>query len=995
MIGMNNKKDSKDEPSFFQRIHKFVSSAAVFALMLPSISSIGLVQAAELETEEPPIEEIAPNSETDIPEVNSEVEIGGEETEVETPVEEAAEETELITPLNDDVQTSIETTELVETTETPESISGEVTEEAVEETQEKNIAPTQEVVPREVRVLIHVNTPSNMENFVNTLENFTNYPLILTNQVTGETFRTTVRSSDSNTSNNFTLESTVHAYERGDQPSGRYTITLPQELIDLGYSLARDHSVQANFGIVGSTNLSYNAPQIDEVIGILRKNTIGYSYLEGRDLQILLESLDGTRSYSLGNRDISIPAGEYNLSIGNTPTDSRPSVVYRRGTLVNVPETEIPVTRLDSEYVGRITLDFTSDSQTHVLRIIETELEATHTVTIDPNGGTINDEYATTEVEEGESYTLPYAFTMDLFNRGHSLVNYTVEGTLLDANRNEVTEIERFRADYTPMSDVTLVANWAVTTGDFALVLFEDNDIEENIYDVQMTNVETNTSVDLPFRYIENNRISWGNEETPYGTYELSIDGYRITDADIRGWQMTREPTLNEDGTATVYLEFEEGYPANHATLDIRVEPIINTHPLSVEVRDLNGRRTDDVTIYVQNEDFNVFEGSFNEYLQWSTNEELPEGVYTITLDTPSGTYAVINDTVASQSAVPTDEENVFTIAVNEETRGNLSAVYGAFELVEREYRLGVEVRGLDGRRTDDVTVYVQNEDFNVFEGSYNEYNQWLTNEELPAGTYRITLETPDNTYAVINDSTQQYATPTDEENVFTIVLNDENLGNSSAIYGAFQLIEREYRLGVEVRDLDGRRTNEVEIVVTNTEGEVFSGSYNQYLQWLTDEELPMGQYTITLTTPEGTVAEVNDSTQQYAIPTDEENVFTINLNEENLGSSSAIYGAFRLVEVDDTDPEVPTDPEEPAEPTDPEDPEEPTDPEDPDEDDNNDTEAPEDKDDTESPDKKDDVDSEELPKMGMVTTPIGIGLASILTGLGLVVIGKKKKDEK
>src|SRR5690625_2486656 len=279
-----------------------------------------------------------------------------------------------------------------------------------------------------------------------------------------------------------------------------------------------------------------------------------------------------------------------------------------------------------------------------------------------------------------------------------------------------------------------------------------------------MTNVETNTSVDLPFRYIENNRISWGNKETPYGTYELSIDGYRITDADIRGWQMTREPTLNEDGTATVYLEFEEGYPANHATLDIRVEPIINTHPLSVEVRDLNGRRTDD------------------------------------------------------------------------------------------------------------VTVYVQNEDFNVFEGSYNEYNQWLTNEELPAGTYRITLETPDNTYAVINDSTQQYATPTDEENVFTIVLNDENLGNSSAIYGAFQLIEREYRLGVEVRDLDGRRTNEVEIVVTNTEGEVFSGAYNQYLQWLTDEELPMGQYTITLTTPEGTVAEVNDSTQQYAIPTDEEN---------------------------------------------------------------------------------------------------------------------------
>src|SRR5699024_9235924 len=196
---------------------------------------------------------------------------------------------------------------------------------------------------------------------------------------------TSIRPGDNNTSNYFTLEATVHAYVRGYASENDYDIMLPQELIDLGYNLTRDHRVRSNFGIVGSTNLSYNAPQVDEIIGTLRKNTVGYSHLEGRDLQILLESSDGTRSYSLGNRDISIPAGEYNLSIGNTPIDSRPSVIYRRGTLVNVPETEIPMTKSGDDYLGSITLNFTSDSQTHVLRIIETDLEISNTVTIDPN----------------------------------------------------------------------------------------------------------------------------------------------------------------------------------------------------------------------------------------------------------------------------------------------------------------------------------------------------------------------------------------------------------------------------------------------------------------------------------------------------------------------------------------------------------------------------------------------------------------------------------
>lgn len=322
-----------------------------------------------------------------------------------------------------------------------------------------------------------------------------------------------------------------------------------------------------------------------------------------------------------------------------------------------------------------------------------------------------------------------------------------------------------------------------------------------------------------------------------------------------------------------------------------------------------------------------------------------------------------------------------------------MSAVFGAFQLVEREYQLGVEVRGLDGRRTDEATIYVQNEDFVVFAGSYNEYNQWLTDAEIPAGNYTITLYTPVNTYAVLDDSTQQYATATDRENVFTIEINDANLGNGSSIYGTFQLVERDYQLGVEVRDLNNQHTSDVSIEITDADGEVFSGTFNDYNQWRTDADLPAGEYTITLTTPEGTIAEINDTVaSQRAIATDVDNVFTIQIKEENLAGLSRIFAAFRLVEedivpVDPTDlevpvaPEVPTLPETPGEET-------------------PDSEVPVDVEDPSTPEVSDDKpeatvsESTTLPKTGIAGSTIGLGIATVLSGLGLFAVSKKRKED-
>src|SRR5699024_10044456 len=342
----------------------------------------------------------------------------------------------------------------------------------------------------------------------------------------------------------------------------------------------------------------------------------------------------------------------------------------------------------------------------------------------------------------------------------------------------------------------------------------------------------------------------------------------------------------------------------------IETAPVEQTFRLGAEVRGIDGRRTSDVGITVWDANEMYYDGTYNEYLQWLTNDELPEGEYFITLTPPEG-FTTELSLSTDQYAMETNTPNVYSIFLSEDNLGSSSAIYAAFNLVEapaETYQLGVEVRGLDGTRTDEVGITVADVDGVTFEGAYNEYLQWLTTEELLAGQYTITLDTPEGTVSEINDTTNQYAVATDEDDVYTIELNEDNLGSSSAVYGAFNLVEapaETYQLGVEVRGLDGTRSDEAEITVTDADGVVFEGEYNEYLQWITSEELSEGNYTITLDTPEGTVSEINDTTNQYAVATDEDDVYTIELNDENLGSSSAVYGAFKLVEAPVPNPDT------------------------------------------------------------------------------------------
>lgn len=635
-----------------------------------------------------------------------------------------------------------------------------------------------------------------------------------------------------------------------------------------------------------------------------------------------------------------------------------------------------------------------SPNQTEIAVDGEVPVPATYNVTINPNGGEIDEESITTEVTEGETFELPYAYQMNLENTGFDLTGYTVEGTLLDSSGNPVTEIERWAGEYTPQSDVTLTANWERTTGDFNLRIYDDERREVE-YEGVLTNTETGDSENISLPHLEDTRYAYDNEEMPYGIYTLAIDGYNITAADIRGWREYRQPVMNDDGSATLYLEFQPNYSAAHATVDIQVEPIPEVYDVTIDSGDIpmdEERRVSEVTegepfilpftyqfdfenpgydldgFDVEgtlldaegNEVTQIPAGSREEYTplsdvtltpNWSVttgsftisigNTDVEPEEYTVELTAEDGTayeLPYLNTTTSSNGPIShnyVDEAfpyGTYTLSIDgyeiteADIRGwqmrtqpelnddgtatvflqfpeNYPRNHATLDLeVEQEpaFPIGIEVRGLDNLRTDDVTIWIQNEDFTVFEGSFNEYDQWRTEEELPVGEYTITLDTPENTYAVINETTTNYAILTDQQNVFTIEVNEENRGSMSAVFAAFRLEEMEFPLGVEVRGLDGRRTDDVEVTVSDDDGEVFAGSFNDYGQWLTEEGLPAGEYTITLDTPEDTVAVINEDVQQFAEATDEDNVFRIELNESNLGTSSAIYGAFRLQEVED-----------------------------------------------------------------------------------------------
>lgn len=456
-----------------------------------------------------------------------------------------------------------ETSETTETPETPVSSSEEATQNllAPMQVEENGLGE-----PTEVNTLIHVRTPSNMNNYANILNDFENHPLILTNQVTGEQFRSTVQPSDGNTSNNFTLETTVHAYESGNQPSGRYTITLLQELIDLGYSLTRDHSVQANFGIVGSTNLTYNAPQDTSNTGELSRRDTDYSYFERTDIDITLTTPDSSSSYTLGSRNVDMPSGDYTIRISNAPENSRPELILRESSVSNAPARVIPLERDGSDYVGRVTLDFSNSTRPQILEIAPAPL-----ATID--APEVYD-LATRKSPSVEGITPEGAEEIRVYLPGDSQ-DYRVANIL---SENPFTGVSAFR--------LALPEGYAFTAGQEVRVTAVDENGNESEATVQ-TVIDSDALVQLTVDPIYPEASTISGTVNPDAE---SVHVYLPNGAQISG-------TVQDDGTWSANLFGNASQLVLGEKVSVRVRMDENTHRYEDEFEVVADEREADISL--------------------------------------------------------------------------------------------------------------------------------------------------------------------------------------------------------------------------------------------------------------------------------------------------------------------------------------------------------------------------------------------------------------
>ena len=202
-----------------------------------------------------------------------------------------------------------------------------------------------------------------------------------------------------------------------------------------------------------------------------------------------------------------------------------------------------------------------------------------HTVTIDPNGGSIDEQYRSTTVAAGENYVLPYAFTSKLAKEGYSLTGYIVsEGILKNAKGETVTGLSRFKDTYTPQSDVTLTAQWKVTEGGVRIQLYDNSPVSQtDLYSLKLVSDDGKEYPLISNVYTSQYR-TWKVDGVPNGTYTLKIEGFteNITIEKVGASNLKSESAIASDtdpGKAELNLEFVDDQTSAFVRYEVKAVP--------------------------------------------------------------------------------------------------------------------------------------------------------------------------------------------------------------------------------------------------------------------------------------------------------------------------------------------------------------------------------------------------------------------------------------
>ena len=147
-------------------------------------------------------------------------------------------------------------------------------------------------------------------------------------------------------------------------------------------------------------------------------------------------------------------------------------------------------------------------------------------VTIDPNGGTMNDWYKVQNIKKGQQYTIDNN-AFKLKKEGYKFGGFKVEGKLLDRSNNPVDFIQYlYGQKLTPVGDVKLTATWEhPRIINVVIKLDNENNDEFNIsdYKVTLTNIETKEVFTL--KKHPNIAGALTANALPRGEYDVKITG--------------------------------------------------------------------------------------------------------------------------------------------------------------------------------------------------------------------------------------------------------------------------------------------------------------------------------------------------------------------------------------------------------------------------------------------------------------------------------------
>ena len=283
-------------------------------------------------------------------------------------------------------------------------------------------------------------------------------------------------------------------------------------------------------------------------------------------------------------------------------------------------------------------------------------------------------------------------------------------------------------------------------------------------------------------------------------------------------------------------------------------------------------------------------------YTEWKTdNEAVPSGEYKLKLvDSVSGqTLEVSNDALSLDSRILNlnKEDSKLTGNANEEFKlvfdfdGNTSPASRFVKvkavLTNPEVEINIPKNPLlDG----DTKVRVEASDL-----LKDDVIEIYADDKL-VGFYKLPFDG-----ATVKRSINLDEKLVEGQKVNAVVKRDvEEIGVSNTVD-----VIKMYQVGIEVRDLDNKKTSDIKVEILDKDGNLVNGKFNNNLQYLTNS-LNLGTYTVKLSNlPENAKVVLNENTFNKALETENKNEFTLEVSEENLitDSSNRVWGAFKLVE--------------------------------------------------------------------------------------------------